>query len=82
MRTAKIVTAGIVAAAGFALPSTSLATESLPDPACAGQVVALFNHFSGPFGASGNPNASAGPGYSLRQDTSETIHEVRDGVCP
>jgi hypothetical protein len=28
-----------------------------------GQTVALFNHNSGVFGASGNPNASAGPGF-------------------
>jgi hypothetical protein len=29
----------------------------------AGQTVALFNHNSGIFGASGNPNSSAGPGF-------------------
>ena len=82
MRTAKMVIGGIVAAAAFALPSTSLAAAPLPEQACAGQVVALFNHFSGPSGASGNPDASAGPGYFLGQDTSESLHEVREGVCP
>jgi hypothetical protein len=30
-----------------------------------GQNIALFNHNSGVFGASGNPNSSAGPGYFL-----------------
>jgi hypothetical protein len=34
-----------------------------------GTTVAEFNHNSGPFGASGNPNASAGPGFFLKQDT-------------
>jgi hypothetical protein len=39
--------------------------------------VATFNHNSGV----ANPNASAGPGYFLKQDTSEILHEVQEIFC-
>ena len=82
MHAIKMVTGSIIAAAAFAIPSTSAVAAPLPNEACSGQVVALSNHFSGAFGASENPTASAGPGYFLQQDTSETIQAVREGVCP
>lgn len=41
-----------------------------------GTTVALFNHNSGIFGASGNPNASAGPGYFLGTNTSDAVLAV------
>jgi hypothetical protein len=43
--------------------------------------VATFNHNSGLFGPSGNPNASTGPGYFLGQDTSEAVQSVQDAFC-
>jgi hypothetical protein len=43
-----------------------------------GPLVAEFNHNSGPLGASGNENASAGPGYFLKQGTSDAVHAVLD----
>ncbi len=47
-----------------------------------GQNVAQTNHNSGPFGASGNPNASAGPGFFLEpeggpQAVSTAVHIVQ-----
>jgi bacteriocin-like protein len=47
-----------------------------------GQNVALFNHNSGVFGASGNPNSSAGPGFFLEpqggpQAVSTAVHFVQ-----
>jgi len=67
--------------AALAVPSSALADQP-PDPGCGGQIVATFNHASGQFGASGNPNASAGPGYFLKQDTSEVVHAVKEAFCP
>ena len=47
-----------------------------------GQNVALNNHISGQDSASGNPNASAGPGYFFRngKEVSEAVHEAQAGV--
>jgi len=44
-----------------------------------GQNVALFNHNSGIFGASGNPDASAGPGFFFRDGevVSSQVHFVQ-----
>jgi hypothetical protein len=36
---------------------------------CKGHVMAISNHSSGAYGASGNPKASAGPGYFLGSST-------------
>ena len=82
MHTVKMVTGAIMAAAAFAIPSSSAVAAPMPDEACGGQIVALFNHFSGAAGASGNPAASAGPGYFLQQDTPDAIRDVREGICP
>lgn len=68
-------------AASLVVPSSALADP--PDaPGCEGQIVATFNHNSGASGASGNPNASAGPGYFLKQETSEAVHAVKEAFCP
>jgi hypothetical protein len=48
---------------------------------CSGLVVAFENQDSGPFGASGNPNASAGPGYFLGSDSAGAIASVREEFC-
>jgi hypothetical protein len=47
-----------------------------------GQTVALFNNNSGIFGASGNPNSSAGPGFFFEpeggpQAVSTAVHFVQ-----
>lgn len=44
--------------------------------AASGTTVALFNHNSGIFGASGNPNSSAGPGYFLAPNVSGPVLAV------
>lgn len=67
--------------AALAVPSSALATHG-EGPGCEGRIVATFNHNSGAFGASGNPNASAGPGFFLKQDTSEAVQAVMDRFCP
>jgi hypothetical protein len=52
-----------------------------PVPGCQGRIVAEFNHNSGEAGASGNPNASAGPGYFLGPNTASAVHEVMQDFC-
>ena len=41
-------------------------------------IVADANHSAGEDGASGNPLASAGPGYFFGADTAEAVHFVQD----
>jgi hypothetical protein len=48
-------------------------------PSCNGLIIAVFNQVSGVFGPSGNPNASAGPGFFLGQDTHQAILEDARG---
>jgi hypothetical protein len=48
---------------------------------CVGRVVAATNHNSGALGASGNPQASAGPGYFVGPGTPEAIAGVREAEC-
>jgi hypothetical protein len=51
-------------------------------PSCNGLIITAFNQESGPFGPSGNPNSSAGPGSFLRQETHEGIEEqAREPNC-
>jgi hypothetical protein len=50
-------------------------------PGCAGLIVAEANHDSGVDGASGNPQASAGPSYFFGAQTAEAVHAVQD-ACP
>lgn len=71
-------------AVGFAAPAG--AASGGPEPAagapgCTGLVVAYSNHYSGAGGASGNADASAGPGYFLGSDIAAAITAVRDHHC-
>jgi hypothetical protein len=84
MRKARCVTGAILAFGAFALPTSSAlgaAPPSSGSPGCTGLIVAEFNHNSGSFGASGNPNASAGPGYFLKQGTAAAVHDVQASFC-
>jgi hypothetical protein len=77
-----IAAAVVSGTAGTALASPAASPE--PDPgaaSCKGLVVAINNHSSGPFGASANPNASAGPGYFLGESTPDAIAGVRAIFC-
>ncbi len=76
----RLLIASLVAAS-LAVPSSALA-DHREGPGCQGSIVATFNHNSGVFGASGNPNASAGPGYFLKQGTSEAVRAVQESFCP
>jgi hypothetical protein len=85
MRKAKVFTGGILAVAAFAFsasPANSAAPPATENPGCKGLIVATFNHNSGVLGASGNPDASAGPGYFLKQGTSDGVHGVQGTFCP
>jgi hypothetical protein len=85
MRRARIVTGGLLAVAAFALsspPALGDAPSFVGSPGCKGLIVATFNHGSGVLGASGNPNASAGPGYFLKQGTHDAVHGVQEEFCP
>lgn len=53
-------TAGTAVASPYPQPGT---------PNCAGHVMAISNHSSGAYGASGNPKSSAGAGYFLGSST-------------
>jgi hypothetical protein len=76
-----LVVAGVVG--GWSATAAASPAQS-PDPvagepSCNGLIIALFNQDSGPFGPSGNPNSSAGPGSFLRQETHEAIEEQARG---
>jgi hypothetical protein len=64
------------------LPASPAFADQPPDPGCPGQIIATINHASGPFGASGNPNASAGPGYFFGPGTSEAVQAAKEAFCP
>lgn len=87
MRRAKLMTAcglAVTALGICALPAAARELEELPapgSPGCRGHVVSVRNHSSGSFGASENPNSSAGPGFFLRQYTGETVQEVKELFC-
>lgn len=68
--------AATAAPAGAATPNPDPGT-----PACAGRLVATFNHLSAEESPSDNPSSSSGPGVTLRQDTSAVIAEVRSLFC-
>ena len=67
----------------LAVPVTQADTPppTFGEPSCQGQIVATINHISGVFGPSGNPQASAGPGVFLDQQTPEAIESVRLTYC-
>jgi hypothetical protein len=76
-----LATAGVFGGlAGGALASPAQSPTPTPGtPSCNGLIIALFNHASGPGGPSGNPNASAGPGFFLGQDTHQGILDQARG---
>jgi hypothetical protein len=85
MSRVKLLIAGllIAGALGGSAP-TALGATPTPtpgSPGCVGQIVATINHLSGAAGASGNPRASAGPGYFLGPDTPAAIAAVRAAFC-
>jgi hypothetical protein len=71
---------GVLSSSAIASPSTS-PTPVPGSPGCVGVLVASINHDSGPFGNSGNPNSSAGPGSFLGPDTHGAIQDVRAALC-
>jgi hypothetical protein len=85
MRRIQVTVAGLLTA-GSLLLAAPIARADTPTPtpgtpSCAGQIVATFNHASGIGGPSGNPNASAGPGVFLHQDTHAAILDARSANC-
>jgi hypothetical protein len=76
-----LAAAGIIggsSAGAFASPAQS-PTPTAGTPSCNGLIIAAFNQASGPGGPSGNPNASAGPGVFLGQDTHQAILDQARG---
>jgi len=61
--------AALGAAAAFAGTAAASPDPQPNTPNCKGHVMAISNHSSGAYGASGNPKASAGPGYFLGSST-------------
>jgi len=85
MHRAKLLLSGLLVA-GVLTGSAPAALGATPtptpgSPGCVGQIVATINHLSGPAGASGNPRASAGPGYFLGPNTAAAIAAVRAAFC-
>ena len=84
MRRFKLMTAcglAMTALGICALPAAARGVEELPSPespGCNGHVVSIRNHSSGFFGASENPNSSAGPGFFLRRNTGDALREVKE----
>jgi peptidoglycan hydrolase-like protein with peptidoglycan-binding domain len=70
-----------LATAALVLPASSALADQPPEPGCKGQIVATINHELGTFGASGNPNASAGLGYFLGPDTAEAVRAFQETFC-
>jgi hypothetical protein len=84
MRRIRVGICGILAAGALALLSSSALAAAPPSsgsPGCVGRIVAEFNHASTDT-ASGNPKASAGPGYFLKQGTAAAVHGVQADFCP
>ncbi len=84
MKTALTTCAAVVVALVAAGSGSAAANSPVPvpgTPSCDGQLVAISNHASGAYGASGNPKASAGPGYFLHSATAANIAEYRAEYC-
>jgi hypothetical protein len=86
MRRIRLVLCGLAAAgvvggsSAAALGSPAQSPTPTPGtPSCNGLIIAVFNQDSGPFGPSGNPNASAGPGVFLGQGTHQAIVDQARG---
>jgi hypothetical protein len=81
LKTALTTCAAVVAALVAAGSGSAAANSPVPvpgTPSCNGQLVAIANHSGG---ASGNPNASAGPGYFLHSETAGAIADYRAEYC-
>ncbi len=70
--------AGGSSAGALASPAQS-PTPTSGIPSCDGLIIAAFNQASGPFGASGNSNSSAGPGFFLGTGTQQGILDQARG---
>lgn len=74
------VICAVLAASLVAASSGAAANSPVPVPgtaSCQGHLIAISNHASGAYGASGNPKASAGAGYFLGSSThAETVAYV------
>lgn len=84
LRTAFVSCAAVAAAliavsSGLAAPNSPIPIPGTAD--CSGHLNAISNHASGMYGASGNPNSSAGPGYFLGSDTHAAKTEYADEYC-
>ena len=86
MRRIRLVLCGLAAAgvvgganAGALASPAQSPTPTPGTPSFNGLIIASFNQGSGPFGASGNPNASAGPGFFLGTDTHQAILDQARG---
>ncbi|MDE3191637.1 MAG: hypothetical protein KGL94_12555 [Acidobacteriota bacterium] len=84
MKTALLTCAAAIAALVAAGSGAAAGNSPVPVPgthSCGGQLVAISNHASGAYGASGNANASAGPGYFLGSSTAVGIADYRAEYC-
>ena len=84
MSRTKIASAFLSAAALASVLTPVALGEAAPGSnGCKGNTVALFNHNS--VGASGNPNASAGPGYFLASGgpgaVAAAVHDAQSVGC-
>ena len=81
----RLVFATCAAGASLVVASGAPAANSpVPVPgtaSCQGNLVAIANHSSGADGASGNSNASTGPGYFLHSSTHDGIVGYADYYC-
>jgi hypothetical protein len=68
--------AAFAAATAFCGMAGTAAASPYPEPGtpnCAGHVMAISNHSSGIYGASGNPKSSAGAGHFLGSSTHDEV---------
>jgi hypothetical protein len=78
-----LLSAALLALGIGASSASAAAPNPSESPGCGGLIVAQTNHNSGPFGASGNPNASAGPGFFIKGQGAvpDAIAERRGAHC-
>jgi hypothetical protein len=82
VKVGSIVAALTAVVVGATCGAAGASHDPVPGAAnCHGQLVAIANHSSGEYGASGNSNSSAGPGQFLHSDTHAAITEYVVEVC-
>jgi hypothetical protein len=82
MRRTRMSLAGFLAVGVLAVTTPSAQAQGPGAfPGCYGQTVASRTHNSGGAGASGNPKASAGPGYFLGPNTGAVIRDTQERDC-